>query len=423
MELEILARKALEKLKDRFGLPEKGFIAGGAIANSIWRLVSGTRAVINDIDVFILNEKVDIIDKHDKTSLFKFINEDVTYHEGYSGISWNTYTKDFYYIVSSERDGIFNYIKYNSNSERPEYVLNSFDINCTKVGYSIDEDKFYFTKEFEEFIKTGKLLVSSTTTPSHTAIRIAKKSKELNIVLDTFEFKLLSHALGTEFNDKNKKCFMDKYKEMLIDNSDLLKDYFKLRRDQRTERYVSTHFNKNCEFYCLEPTEIFREKVIGYNDYVISNIFNDENINYIRNSKTFMFYIRNIYGNKHLEKMWSKLSYFFTDDYVDCEVSDEDIKILENFALYAPSSINTLRGMKLSEQISFINKLLEEFKEDPIIAISLLEKGNIDKDTDLDEQSKLLLELSVRREIVNNVGKVNLILGNGKIIDDNVFDI
>jgi len=175
MELEILARKALEKLKDRFGLPEKGFIAGGAIANSIWRLVSGTRAVINDIDVFILNEKVDIIDKHDKTSLFKFINEDVTYHEGYSGISWNTYTKDFYYIVSSERDGIFNYIKYNSNSERPEYVLNSFDINCTKVGYSIDEDKFYFTKEFEEFIKTGKLLVSSTTTPSHTAIRIAKK--------------------------------------------------------------------------------------------------------------------------------------------------------------------------------------------------------------------------------------------------------
>jgi len=252
---------------------------------------------------------------------------------------------------------------------------------------------------------------------------LQKKSKELNIVLDTFEFKLLSHALGTEFNDKNKKCFKDKYKEMLIDNSDLLKDYFKLRRDQRTERYVSTHFNKNCEFYCLEPTEIFREKVIGYNDYVISNIFNDENINYIRNSKTFMFYIRNIYGNKHLEKMWSKLSYFFTDDYVDCEVSDEDIKILENFALYAPSSINTLRGMKLSEQISFINKLLEEFKEDPIIAISLLEKGNIDKDTDLDEQSKLLLELSVRREIVNNVGKVNLILGNGKIIDDNVFDI
>ena len=113
MELEILARKALENLKHRFGLPETGFIAGGAIANSIWSLVSGTPAVINDIDVFLFNEKVDTIDKFDKSSLFKFIDEDVKYSESYSGISWSTFTKDFYSIVSAERDGIFNYIKYN----------------------------------------------------------------------------------------------------------------------------------------------------------------------------------------------------------------------------------------------------------------------------------------------------------------------
>ena len=70
MELEILARKALDKLKQRYGLPKSGFLAGGAIANSICRLVSGTPAVINDIDVFIFNEKVDTFDEHDKSSLF-----------------------------------------------------------------------------------------------------------------------------------------------------------------------------------------------------------------------------------------------------------------------------------------------------------------------------------------------------------------
>lgn len=409
MELEILARKALENLKHRFGLPENGFIAGGAIANSIWSLVSGTPAVINDIDVFIFNEKVDTIDKFDKSSLFKFIDEDLKYFDTYSGISWSTFTKDFYSIVSADRDGIFNYIKYNSNNDRPELILNSFDINSTKVGYSIDEDKFYFTKDFEEFIKTGKLLVTNVTTPSHTAIRIAKKSKELNLNLDTFEFKLLSHALERKFNDRNKKCFMEKYKEMLSDNWDLLKDYFILQRDQRTEEYVSINFGKDNEFYFLKPTKIFKETVIG-DVFNLTNSFCDENINQIHTSKVFIFYIRNIYGNKHLSKIWSKLSYYFTEDYVDCEISDKDIKILENFAKYAPKSINTLKGLKLSEQISFIKKLLEAFKEDPIIAISLLEKGNINIYTELDEQSKLLLELSVRKEIVNNQNKAKIIL-------------
>jgi hypothetical protein len=414
MELEILARKALDKIKQKYGLPKSGFIAGGAIANSIWELVSGTPAVINDIDVFIFNDKIDTIDEYDRSSLFRYTDKDLKYFDTYSGIAWSTYTKDFYSIVSADRDGIFNYIKYNSNSDKPELILNSFDINCTKVGYSIDEDKFYFTNDFSEFIKTGKLLISSTTTPSHTTVRLAKKSKELNVDLDRFELKILEHILSSHFSDQNKRCFKSKYKDMLLDNWKILKDYFVLERDKQLEEYVVMNFNINEELYYLKPTK--SDRLDGF--IIGENIFKDSNIDNIFTSKQFMFYIRNVYGNEHLTRMWNKLSYFFTDDYVDCEISDKDMLLLENFAKYASGSINTLKGLKLSEQISFINKVLEEFKEDPIIAISLLEKGNINIDTEFDDLSKLLLELSVRKEIVNNQNKADLILRSRSEIED-----
>jgi hypothetical protein len=417
MELEILARKALDKIKQKYGLPKSGFIAGGAIANSIWELVSGTPAVINDIDVFVFNDKIDTIDEYDRSSLFRYTDKDLKYFDTYSGIAWSTYTKDFYSIVSADRDGIFNYIKYNSNSDRPELILNSFDINCTKVGYSIDEDKFYFTNDFSEFIKTGKLLISSTTTPSHTTVRLAKKSKELNVDLDRFELKILEHILSSHFSDQNKRCFKSKYKDMLLDNWKILKDYFILERDKQLEEYVVMNFKVDEELYYLRPTK--RDSLYGFK--IGENIFKDSNIDNIFTSKQFMFYIRNVYGNEHLARMWNKLSYFFTDDYVDCEISDKDMLLLENFAKYAPASINTLKGLKLSEQISFIKKLLEEFKEDPIIAISLLEKGNININTEFDDLSKLLLELSVRKEIVNNQNKADMIL-KPKVEVDKVED-
>jgi hypothetical protein len=58
---------------------------------------------------------------------------------------------------------------------------------------------------------------------------------------------------------------------------------------------------------------------------------------------------------------------------------------------------------------------LDKFKEDPIIAISILEKIKVDKDIVLDDQTTLLLELSVRKKIVNDTrNKVGRI-----IIDDN----
>ena len=85
--------------------------------------------------------------------------------------------------------------------------------------------------------------------------------------------------------------------------------------------------------------------------------------------------------------------------------------LLQRFGKYAPGSIENLKGLKISEQIDVIKMFLDKFKEDPIVAISILENIKVDKNIILDEQTKLILELTVRKQIVSDTkGKVSRIL-------------
>ena len=126
---------------------------------------------------------------------------------------------------------------------------------------------------------------------------------------------------------------------------------------------------------------------------------------------------RNIYGKDNLSTIWRKVYYYFNDiSYIDREVLSEDLDLLCRFSEYAPNSIENLKGMKISEQINIIKKFLDKFKEDPIIAISIIENMKIDKDIELDEQTSLLLELLVRKKIINDTrNKVGRILNNQSI--------
>ncbi len=421
METEILARKALDILKSKWGLPQKGFLAGGSLANTIWELHSGNPAIVNDIDIFLFEGKIDNQEEISREdSLFRFKEEDIRYYEDYTGMCWNSYTKDFYTITSSEKKGIFNEIGYKASTDEQGIILNSFDINATRVGYSIEEDKFYITKDFEEFLKTGELKICNIQTPSHTAIRIAKKSKELNAKLDEIEFKLISYCLSRQFSDVNKLRFKERYFELFNQNKDLLKTYFKIERDKEIEEFLKLHKNVDTELYGLTNTDYFLPvKEYESKDYEIisflesCNIFNDENLRNLHTSKDFLFYMRNVFGTE-MEKIWEKVYYFYTDcGYVDMEVSKEDLDLLRRLGNYAPKSIEGLKGMKISQQLSLVKKLLDIYKEDPIIAISILEKGNSSLYVDLDDEcNQLLLELSVRKDIINDTrNKVGNILG------------
>jgi len=414
MNIEQLGKQAIKIIKDKWGLPNSGFVAGGSISNIIWELVSNKPAVVNDIDIFyfqgLSNEKTE----KSEDSLFRYKEVENQYYEDYTGMCYRSVTKDHYTITESIKEDIFNIVKYKSNTEKPELILRSFDINCTKVGYSIEEDKVYWTKEFEEFLQTGELKVCNLMTPSHTAIRITKKKDELHAKLDEFEYKLLQHAVDYRFNDVIKLRFKERYLDIFNQYSTELQKYFEIDRDLEAEEYVLNFHKKETQLYRLISKNPERDIKDQFEIHLIRGVFNEENIQRIHNSITFLFYMRNIYNKPELETIWSKLDYFYSDvDYIDKEVSVEDIELLQRFAKYAPNSIENLKGLKISQQINLINKFLEKFKDDPIIAISILEKYKFTEDVDLDDYTTLLLELSVRRSIVNDTrGKVKSIVGD-----------
>lgn len=429
MNIESLGRQAIDRIKSQWGLPKFGFVAGGSIANIVWELVSGNKAVVNDIDIFVFDSFQDQFDRTDKKSLFNYQEKDTKYFEDYTGICFNTYTKDFYSIVESTKDDIFNTIKYKSNSNDPSLIIKSFDINATRIGYSIEKDELYWTTEFEDFLKTGYLKICNLMTPSHTTVRIAKKSKELKAKIDPFEFKLLKYALSNRFSDRIKFRFKQRYLEMYEQNIDILGDDFIISRDLEIEEYVRINFNVVDKLYYLSPSvkdkvevdEFDYEYPVNYQSFADifgsqdNNVMGTSGLNVISKSGEFLFYMRNIWDKEKLSSIWKKVYYFFNDvNYIDREVSDDDLELLSRFSVNAPNSIENLKGLKLSEQIDIIKMFLDKFKEDPIIAISILEKVKMTKDLVLDDQTALILELSVRKSSNDTRNKVGKIL-----IDDN----
>ena len=430
MNIESLGRQAIDRIRSQWGLPKFGFVAGGSIANIVWELVSGNKAVVNDVDIFVFDSFQEQFDRTDKKSLFNYQEKDTKYFEDYTGMCFNTYTKDFYSIVESTKDDIFNTIKYKSNSNDPSLIIKSFDINATRIGYSIEKDELYWTPEFEEFLKTGELKVCNLMTPSHTTVRIAKKSKELKASINPFEFKLLKYALSNRFSDRIKFRFKERYLEMYQQNIDVLGNEFTISRDLEVEEYVRINFNEVANLYYLVPfsenkVEEFDEEY-PTNYWNFSDIFGsqDNNVSIISKSADFLFYMRNIWSKENLTSIWRKVYYFFDDvNYIDREVSEEDLELLSRFVSNAPNSIENLKGLKLSEQIDIIKMFLDKFKEDPIIAISILEKVKMTKDLVLDDQTALILELSVRKSSNDTRNKVGKILIDDRKVTNFLVDL
>ena len=162
------SNQVINYLKENYPLPNKGILAGGSLGNLIWEYKSGNKAVINDIDVFILDKRIEIEDTYPKRDSNGFskkpdlVIENIT-HPYEDMIKKN---KDsFYQITSTDQIGFINYINYDSNKEGISNIINAFDFNCTQVGYDLATNDFLWTKEFEVFINTGKILYTNLQSP------------------------------------------------------------------------------------------------------------------------------------------------------------------------------------------------------------------------------------------------------------------
>lgn len=385
-----LAKNAIDYLKDNYSLPDKGFIAGGSIANLIWEEVSGVKAIINDIDIFVLEDILEARDNN-KESYHEYIDgEKVILYDSYMGLRYINKRKNFYSISSSERDGIFNYIYYDSNIDDREIILESFDLNCVMIGYLIEENKFIWTKEFEEFITQRKIKVINATTPRHTVVRIVKKSDEMQVELDNIELEILEYVIGSHTIDDSKKMFMDRYADMFEKYKHLL-PMFTINKQIEEMKIIKQRYNSDDNLWSVYSKIPKRMYDLGYNGSYLS-------------SSDIVYYLRKINDNEKLKYVWLKLSDLFVDDYINDDYDKEDVDYLYKFYSFFPEALLNIRGLLFNEQISLIKKLFETF-EDKSIAIALLEEKKVNSVKDLlklDSMSKMMLELSVRKKIIDD---------------------
>lgn len=407
MNIEELGRNAINKIKTTWGLPKSGFLAGGSLSNLIWEEVSGKKAIINDIDIFQFNGILQSYNQDKKEYYFSFKEDEQNiWYDDYTGLRFIDKAKNYYSICESTIEGIFNYVSYKSNTHNPEIIIKSFDINCTAVGYSIEEDKFYWTPEFEKFLKTGELRITNLKTPCHTAIRIVKKSKELHVKLDLFELTIIQGVLTRQFQDVYKVRFQDRYFNLFIQYK-ILNDYFTIEQDLDCITHIKKTYDKDVNLWTLKTKS----------DKIWPNFF-DNNLLSINKGDYFLFYIRNIYNKPELVNIWNHLKPLFTNtNYVDGKVDLQDIELLSKIIKHLPKTIINLIGYNLNEQVSIVKLLLDRYKEDPVIAFSVLEKHRILPNQEIDDSTALLYELSVRKEIVDerhNAMVKNILLNNQK---------
>ena len=182
---KIKVTEILNKIETVFGvsLPNEGFLAGQSVSSAIIELIGmDINPVYNDIDIFSFY----------RGSLNKKGHNDnkIKFKDSVCGYSCNEYKeldslylKDArnYQISDTSRNGFFNFINMHiiHGELTPIMFLSHFDINTTQVGVDLTTKKIYSTKNFKDFLRTKKILVSSFLSPNHTAVRLFKKRIEL----------------------------------------------------------------------------------------------------------------------------------------------------------------------------------------------------------------------------------------------------
>ena len=405
--MDKLIQSAVTLLQSKYNLPTEGFLAGGAIANTIFNMVTGKMAPVNDIDIYRI---IDLKDKHTFEELKNkqsFQKMELEICEDYRGMYRGYKNGDYYIIDDVSNQGIINFIDYKTNTRNYQIILDSFDINCCQVGYDLETKKCYYTKDFQEFLKTQELRLVNLTSPSHSAIRLLKKKTELDVKLPQIEIDAISYALfdinQKRFIDITKKRFQERYKNLFHKYESELTPFFSLEEDKMYGEVFTT------KLFYLRPKINRLSKIDGYFGL----------------STEFLFWVRNIYQNEDLEKKWHNLNLildplFFTEvgisNYFDADITDDKLELIGKICEYAPNSVKNLRGLTLSKQLSWINTLFDKFQHDPIIAISILEKTKYEDHINLeDDMTLLLLELSVRKTILDDEkDKVRRILGHSQ---------
>lgn len=231
-----IVERILNDLSKYGEIPNKGFLSGGAVANTLMGYVWGGEYPINDLDIFI-DDTDNMVFRNVTTPLRS--NKLIIEGDGYMVTKLSYDHGSNYQIVSVEREGFLNTIFISSTARQNagySFILNGFDFNCCQVGIDLDNNTICYTDSFENFLNNKQLEVTAIYTPAHTAIRLFKKLDELKCYCNVEEsMNLLSQPLLMEnlINLSPRHFglyFSTKYKEMYFTYYSKIKEYFKLTK-------------------------------------------------------------------------------------------------------------------------------------------------------------------------------------------------
>lgn len=170
----------------QFGaLPDRGIVAGQAVASAIQDLYGFGAGVYNDVDVFRLVGAGVLERKEMANSTTGLTTVSRPRDEGeYSSLESYLEAMRTYRVSSVTRDGLLNYV----NCALPltlgrhlsaGRVIEAFDLNCVRVAVDLESKQLVWDRHFEKFVNSRQLEIVAVHTPWHTFLRLLKKLDEL----------------------------------------------------------------------------------------------------------------------------------------------------------------------------------------------------------------------------------------------------
>jgi len=423
-----IVSKILTELSKVSLIPDKGFLAGGAVANTLLSMKYGNAYPINDLDIFIETEEVNDPFEPEFKSRTPTRSQELIILSGYYEGELSYDHGSNYRILEVDRDELLNWITISRVSDRDNirnysYILNGFDFNCCQVGIDLKTNELYYTEDFEHFLNTRQLDVTAIYTPAHTAIRLFKKKKELDCYCDVEKcMELLSQPLIREtrvrLNSRDfGTYFSHKYRDMFIEHYKDIKPYFKKVRffeDKKemwhliNDTFTKVSLNSDHVTNWLIPQNTIPKEMLekweSYNDIMwtlVPNKYNTPNVKIKEilssveyNPLTFMSSYKLVNGkikNKLLDKCeivlgegkYTKLLTLINPYYCDCDFSLTHIYDIEDFVKKYPQLPNIIIKFKINLQeslklIKVINKVISfEGEWVEVKMMEILNKWNV----------------------------------------------
>lgn len=226
-----LGPQIIRDLRSYCDLPTEGIVAGGAVAD--WFLHREPA----DVDVFASATDDDFDVAVNGIPTAQYVLPTVV-RDTYTDRLF-LYNKDSYRVVTTSRQGMLNRVACSGDYLSVPALLSGFDLNSTQVGIDLASGMLYWTRDFDFFLKTRQLQVSTMYTPAHTAIRYFNKKRQLDCYGNNdLEMEILAAGFQQQDDGEHRSpyCprlrFGQKFAEMYRLHQTSLLPYFDLEKLQ-----------------------------------------------------------------------------------------------------------------------------------------------------------------------------------------------